>query len=159
MREYLNKKIEKARSDIEQNINWGDRVNVCIGDYAQYMNLPWFGRNQPGDSYYFVPLNVNIFGFVNVAYRLTNQHIVKDHLYANVYKEGTAKRGGNEVASMIMKNLGGIGWMDKETNGIGGEIVLCFDNCPGQNKNRMVIRLAMFLVELLYFKKVIMLSW
>ena len=84
---------------------------MCIGDYAQYMNLPWFGRNQPGDSYYFMPLNINIFGFVNVAHRLTNQDLVKDHLYANIYKEGTAKRGGNEVTSMIMKKSTSH-WMD-----------------------------------------------
>ena len=119
------------------------------------MNLPFFGQKQPGDTYYFVPLNVNIFGFVNVAHCIDTNQIVKDHLYANVYKEGTAKRGGNEVASLVMKSLRHIGFMDKERNGVGGELVLCFDNCPGQNKNGMVIRLAMLLVEMSYFKKVI----
>ena len=155
MRDYLNRKIEKARRDIENEVPWGERVNCCIGDYAQYMNLPFFGRNQPGDTYYFVPLNVNIFGFVNVAHCTDTNQIVKDHLYANVYKEGTAKRGGNEVASLVMKSLRHIGFMDKERNGVGGELVLCFDNCPGQNKNGMVIRLAMLLVEMSYYKKVI----
>ena len=155
MRAYLNNKIQQARTDIERGVPWEERVNCCIGDYAQYMSLPHFAKNQPGDLYYYVPLNVNIFGFVNVAYRLTNQDIVKDHLYANVYKEGTARRGGNEVASLIMKCLRTFGWMNKEEKGTGGELVLCFDNCPGQNKNGMVIRLAMLLVELSYFKKVI----
>ena len=152
-RQYLNKVIEKARSDIKYSTPWSERVNCCIGDFAQYICLPFFGREQPGDSYYFVPLSVNFFGVANVAHRLTNTAIVKDHLHACVYKEGTAKRGGNEVASLVMMTLKNMGWLDKEV--VGGQLVLAFDNCTGQNKNRMVIRLAMYLVEMCQFKKVV----
>ena len=76
---------------------------------------------------------------------------VFDHLYAHIYKEGTAKREGNGVASLVMKTLKYLGWLNNEENGPGWELVLCFDNCPGQNKNGMVIRLAMYLVECNYF--------
>ena len=37
---------------------------------------------------------------------------------------------------------------------IGGEVNVVFDNCSGQNKNNMVIRLVPYLIELGYFKKV-----
>ena len=67
MREYLNKKIKEARFDVSSNIPWQERRNCLIGDYAQYMHLPFFGKKQPGDTYYFVPMNVNNFEMVNVA--------------------------------------------------------------------------------------------
>ena len=154
MRDYLNAKIRIAREDIVNNIPWQERHNCLIGDYAQYMHLPFFGKRQPGDTYYLVPLNVSNFGMVNVA-AFNYKGEVKDHLYAHVYKEGTAKRGGNEVSSLVMKTLKHLHWLDVAQNGKGKELVLAFDNCPGQNKNGMVIRLAMFLVEMDYFENVV----
>ena len=61
MREYLNRYIEIARTHVREKIVWSERTNVLIGDYAQYMYLPHFGEKQPGESYYYVPLNVSIF--------------------------------------------------------------------------------------------------
>ena len=153
MREFLNKYVKKARNDVSNGVPWNERTNVLVGDYAQYMHLPFFGKKQPGDSYYFVPMNVNNFGMANPA-AYNSRGEVCDHLYAHIYKEGTAKRGGNEVASLVMKTLEYLGWLNKEENGPGKELVLCFDNCPGQNKNKMVIRLAMYLVECNYFTSV-----
>ena len=154
MRGYLNRYIKTARQDVREKIVWSKRTNVLIGDYAQYMFLPHFGEKQPGESYYYVPLNVSNFGMANVA--ACNSHgDVCDHLYYHVYKEGTARRGGNEVASLVMKTLHHLNWMDLPKNGTGKKLVLCFDNCPGQNKNGMVIRLAMYLVEMKYFESVI----
>lgn len=141
-RELVNKKITTARDDVTQNKQWKDRVNVLIADYSQYLTLPFFGQRQPGDAYYFVPLNVNCFGIVNVANKYGKE--VSDHLYAHVYSEGVSKRGGNNVASLIMKQLEHLGWLSM---GKGKELCLVFDNCPGQNKNNHVIRLAPFLVE------------
>ena len=77
-------------------------------------------------------INVNNFGFVNVAD--TNHGSVpstRDHLYSHVYKEGTAKRGGNEVSSLVTKSLKHIHWLDKVQNGPRKELVLCFDNSMG----------------------------
>jgi len=58
MREYLNKKIKAARCDVDYNIPWQERYNCLIGNYAQYIHSPFFEKKQPGDTYYFVPLNV-----------------------------------------------------------------------------------------------------
>ena len=55
-------------------------------------------------------------------------------------------RGGNEVASMLWRELDLRGLLD------GGESVseinFVFDNCPGQNKNRMVLRMLPVLINL-----------
>ena len=80
---------------------------------------------------------------------------VCDHLYPHFYKDGTARREGNEVAFLTMKALYHLNWMDFQHNGIGKKLVLYFDNFPGQNKNGMVIRLAMYLVEMNIFESVI----
>ena len=153
MREFLNEYIEKAKNNISNKVPWKERTNVLVGDYAQYMHLPFFAKTQPGDSYYFVPLNVNNFGMANPASQNSEGEIC-DHLYSHIYKEGMTKRGGNEVASLVMETLKYLGWLNKKENGAGKELVFCFDNCPGQNKNSMVIRLAMYLVECNHFKSV-----
>jgi hypothetical protein len=54
---------------------------------------------------------------------------------------GLGKKGGNTVASAIWKFLRIQGQMANEIN-------LVFDNCAGQNKNRMVTRFLFFLVKL-----------
>ena len=36
----------------------------------------------------------------------------------------------------------------------GGELIVVFDNCSGQNKYNIVLKMLIFLCEMLYFKKV-----
>ena len=115
MRGYLNRYIKTARQDVRKKIVWSKRTNVLIGDYAQYMFLPHFGEKQPGESYYYVPLNVSNFGMANVA-ACNSRGEVCDHLYSHVYKEGTARRGGNEVALLVMKTLYHFNWMNMYNN-------------------------------------------
>ena len=110
MREYLNRYIEIARTHVREKIVRSECTNVLIGDYAQYMYFPHFGEKQPGESYYYVPLNVSNFGMANVA-ACNSCGDVCDHLYSHVCKEGTARRGGNEVASLVMKTLHHLSWM------------------------------------------------
>ncbi len=56
-----------------------------------------------------------------------------------------AKKGGNTVASCIWKFLELKGLRNGRT---AAEICFVFDNCTGQNKNRMVTRLLFYLVRL-----------
>lgn len=58
---------------------------------------------------------------------------------------GEAKKGGNSVASMLWKLFELKGLMNGVT---ANEINLVFDNCAGQNKNRMVYRMLFFMVKL-----------
>lgn len=78
-----------------------------------------------------------------------------DVLSAYVYPEGEGKKGGNNVSSLLYKKLEeeGILKMAKE-EGPGKELCLVFDNCAGQNKNRMVLRFAQYLVDIGVFEKV-----
>ena len=105
-----------------------------------------FGGEQPGDTYYYSPLNVAIFGLVNYATEI---------LYAYSYPEGVAKKGGNNVASLIYKYLEENNCLSlAEEHGPGKKLSLIFDNCSGQNKNRMVMRFGQYIVDKGIFKEV-----
>ena len=84
--------------------------------------------NQEAATYYYSPLNVYTFGIVNCSTAPTQ-------LLAFIYYEGQAKKGGNAVTSMLWKMLQYKGLLNGGTE---HEINLVFDNCAGQNKNRMV---------------------
>jgi hypothetical protein len=121
------------------------------------MAMPWFGESQPGEVYYYTPLNVyNLLGVMNTShseYLNPPEQLppLLDRLYAHMYHGGKGAKGGDNVASLIMKTLYKLGWLSDET---GYELVVCFDNCPGQNKNNFVLHLVPHIVEMGYFKKV-----
>lgn len=145
-RELMRQKIIQAREDRRKGVPRSNRVFTFILDYAQNLGLPHYGAEQPGATYYFSPLGVYEFGIVDASGE-------RDHLHAYVYPEGTGNKGGNNVASMLMAELRRQGLLDK-SEGPSGELNLVMDNCRGQNKNRMVLRLAVFLVECGFFKRV-----
>ena len=118
------------------------RVKTLVVDYAQNLELPWLGQEQGGETYYFSPLNVYVLGIVDTAHNISSSH---DHLYAHVYDEGQGAKGGNNVASLIMKTLKMLGWLDDPQI---QELSIVFDNCTGQNKNNYVLRLIPYLVEM-----------
>ena len=116
-----------------------------IGDYAQNLELPHFGAEQPQDIYYFSALTVNVFGLADVTKLPTTMH-------AYGYLEDKGGKGGNNVASLLIKGLHDLGWIHEGTTGKHLSIIL--DNCGGQNKNNYVLRLALWLVERSYFHNV-----
>jgi hypothetical protein len=70
----------------------------------------------------------------------------KTTLAAHTYFKTDGKKGGNNVASILWneftrKGLTTLGEKVQEIN-------IVMDNCGGQNKNRMVIRLLFVLVKL-----------
>jgi hypothetical protein len=135
-REFFNSKKELAKSTA--HLPQEDRVFTFVADFAQNMYIPNFAAQQPGATYYYSPLNVYPFGIVDGSTDPTQ-------LTAHVFYEGEAKKGGNSVASML--------WKELETKGLingrcAKEINFVFDNCAGQNKNRMVTRFLFFLVKL-----------
>jgi hypothetical protein len=75
----------------------------------------------------------------------------KLHIYP--YHEGLGKKGGNNVASMIMHVLESLNLL-KGVGQVGKELNIIMDNCGGQNKNNHVLRLANLLVEAGYFHMV-----
>ena len=76
-------------------------------------------------------------------------------LSAYVYDEGEGKKGGNNVCSLLYKRLEDEGCFEMaKEHGPGKELVFVFDNCAGQNKNRMVIRFMQYLIDSFIFKKI-----
>ncbi len=74
------------------------------------------------------------------------------------YMEDQGGKGGNNVASLIVKGLRELGWL-KENGSTGKQLSIILDNCGGQNKNNFVLRLALWLVERKFFKKVEMIFY
>ena len=63
MKGVANQKIAEAVEDCQKKHE--DRRYVFVADYSQNIELPFFGNNQPGDTYYFSPLKVNVVGVVD----------------------------------------------------------------------------------------------
>ena len=137
-RELFNNKTKEAKET--QSLPRCERTVTWVLDFAQNMSLPQFGSEQPGQTYYLCPLNVYVFGIVDTA---------DDKLYAKVYGEDIAGKGGNCVASMIMKHVEQQLLprpVSTDTEPI-KELNLVMDNCGGQNKNRHVLRLLNVIVQ------------
>ena len=141
MRELAQQKSLEAKEDATKPHS--ERRYCFVMDYSQNLGLPHFGDEQPGETYYFSPLSVFCFGTIDCS-------TLPEKMHALVYKEGEGKKGGNNVSSLILFLLKEKGILKKG----GNELSIVMDNCTGQNKNRMVLRLAPLLVEMGFFKKV-----
>ena len=95
-RDHVRTQKEKAKSDFLEKVLWPCRHDMFVCDYAQNLDMPHFGCEQPGDTYYFSPLTINVFGIVDYSL---------EELDAYVYTEGEGKKGGNNVVSLIQKSL------------------------------------------------------
>jgi len=115
------------------------------------MELPVYNREQPGLTYFYSPVIINNLGIVDHAHEYDGKSPHK-HMFTHVYHEGMARKGANNVASLIIKTLMKEGVMREGE--MGGELVITFDNCSGQNKNNTVLKLMVYLVECGYFKNV-----
>jgi hypothetical protein len=147
-RELVNELLAKSKEDALNDVPHCKRTYTFCADYAQNMDVPSFRGEQPGDTYYFSPLSVYVFG---VADEFNNPG--KSELMALCYPESAGKKGGDNVVAGLMKYLQQRGLLD-ERKGIGGRLIGVMDNCGGQNKNRMVLRFGALLVELGYFEEV-----
>ena len=74
------------------------------------------------------------------------------HLSAYVYNEIEGGKGGNNVASLLLQYVREH-FVDSNLGPM-SELNVIMDNCAGQNKNRMVIRMAEFMLELKYFHNI-----
>jgi hypothetical protein len=121
-----------------------DRVFTLVADYAQNMYLPNFASGQPGATYYYSPLNAYCFGVVDGSTRPSK-------LYGHVYLEDIGKKGGDNVTSMLWKQLKILGLIPEDNTKpsiAAKELNIVMDNCGGQNKNNMVLRMLVLLVKL-----------
>jgi hypothetical protein len=70
-----------------------------------------------------------------------------DCLSAWIYTEDIAKKGGNNVASLLMHHLEHHGIIEASTVEPFMELNFIMDNCGGQNKNRHVLHLLTYIVK------------
>lgn len=143
---------EKALLDTKNNVPFQERTLLFYFDFAQTVQCPFFGFEQPGETYYFSPLSINVFG-------ITDSCNEEETMHAYCYHEGEGRKGGNNVASMLdwylRKKLKMPVFVDMNMEETwGGHLQLVADNCGGQNKNRMVLRYCCYLVETKKFKSV-----
>jgi hypothetical protein len=147
MRVLFRSFMKQAHEEFVSNdIEPSEMLTLLVADYCQKLELPAFFSQQPGDTYYLSPLAVNCFGVVDCSNP-------KARLHAHVYHEGEGKCGGNNVASLLLKTLETKGLLT-HNNPPGKKLVSVFDNCSGQNKNGMVLKLVPWLVEMDYFEEV-----
>ncbi len=119
--------------------------------FGQNMQCQCYNSKQPGCTYYYTSLNVFNFGVVDHLHDYGNG-IIGNHMYCHVYHEGIGKKGGTNVASLIVKTLQDMN-IQKQSDP-GGELNIIFDNCSGQNKNNTALKLTLWLKEMGYFKQV-----
>ena len=65
MRNHVKTLIATAKQHHKTDTPWQQCLYVQIADFAQNLDLPHFGSEQPGDIYYFSPLGIYLFGMVN----------------------------------------------------------------------------------------------
>ncbi|OEU05772.1 hypothetical protein FRACYDRAFT_258320 [Fragilariopsis cylindrus CCMP1102] len=143
MRDLLGDLHAEAQKCTEDGVDDEEMCIVLIIDFCQNMEMPSFNGTQPGETYYYSPMTVPTLGIVDGN---TKENI----LYAYIYSEAEGNKGGNVVASLIMKYLSDRGLLDGKKR---AKLTIVMDNCPGQNKNNHVVRLAPYLVAKGYFKK------
>ena len=146
MRAYANSKMKEAKESNEAGVDWGSAKDCLVADYCQNMDLPHQGMTQPGETYYFSPLTINCFGTADAGQEFPCMN-------AYTYHEGEGKKGGNNVTSLLFKDLHDRGWVDKE-KGPRDELTVIMDNCGGQNKNKYILRMLAFLTEVGFYNKV-----
>ena len=98
-REYANELTRQA-STIKLDLIKTVKKYVFVVDYCQNMGVPHFGEQQPGETYYFTPKSIYCLGIADVTGPKAN-------INAYMYEEEVGKKGGNNVASLIMKTING----------------------------------------------------
>ena len=145
-RDYIQEKETEAKADYGNKILLPYCHEMLVGDYAQTMDIPHFGGEQPSLTYYYSPVNFNVFGCVDYS---------TEHMETFLYHEGEGKKGGNSVVSLIHQSLKNKGlFEDAKEKGPGEYLTLVFDKCGGQNKNRIVLWYLLYLVESRIYKTV-----
>jgi hypothetical protein len=120
-----------------------ERDHMVVCDFAQNLPLPHYGGEQPGEMYYLSALKIHLFGIVDLS-------VMPNKLTCYVNKESTARKGSNNVASLLMHYLFENNWLMK--NNADKSLAVAMDNYGGQNKNNNALRLAPHLVEMGYFR-------
>jgi hypothetical protein len=124
-RKFYQDKVEEAKKSVDKHHS--ERTYTFVVDYGQNMELPVFNQQQPGCTYYFSPMTVNNLGIVDHAHKYPDGMVSK-HMHCHVYTDAVGKKGGNNVASLIMKTLRHLNLLRSDEQG--GELNIVFVGGP-----------------------------
>jgi hypothetical protein len=116
--------IEEAKSATKDSIADKDMVITLVADYCQIMEMPFFGKDQSGETCYYMPKTINLFGIVDC-------NPLKEVLHAYGYGKWHGGKGGNNVASLLMKHRKDRGLLDGTKR---KRLNVVMDNCTGQTR-------------------------
>ena len=80
MRQQARIEVGQAKEDTDNKVAVQHMHIVIIVDFCQNVQLPSHKKDQPGETYFFVPLNIFVLGVVDCNSK-------KDHLHAYMYTE------------------------------------------------------------------------
>lgn len=123
------KKFFNAIQKIKQKCLTDEKVGGICMDFMQNLQLPQIPVQE---IFYLRQLTVNVFNIHDVA---TN----KAKFY--VYHEGLAKKGPNEICSFLLDYINEV--LDAGVR----HLHVFSDGAPGQNKNNVVVRFFLALIE------------
>lgn len=128
----------RIKADKEDEANGQNKhiLSLCF-DFMQNIQIP---RIPVQETFYLRQLSVNVFCMHNIKSNKAN-------LY--VYHQGVARKGPDEVCSMLLDYLKSLPTPNQYT-----ELHLYSDNCWGQNKNHAMCRLLLAVTELKLFEKI-----
>jgi hypothetical protein len=143
MRELVQLKTQRSIQSLLDQKRHPELDRVVVFDFAQNIPLPHYGGKQPGEMYYLSALTIHMFGIVDLS-------MTPNKFTCHVYKKSTARKGSNNVASLMMYYFFEKNWLMK--NSAGKSLALAMDNCGGQHNNYNVLRIAPHLVKMVYFR-------
>jgi hypothetical protein len=93
-RHYLRDRVAAANLDTNINATHYDKHYVFICDYAQNIEVPFLGDQQPGETYYLSPKSVYVFGMVDMAHKYNDVvQSVGEHLHTHCIPKRRVIRG------------------------------------------------------------------
>ena len=143
-KEFAQCKVDAANEPLNEIIPSKKTVTLVM-DFCQNLDLPHLGGEQPGDTYYYSLVWLYCLGIYDVS---------EDRLYAYLYDESSAKKGSNNIASVLLYHIITFVINNFEYGEKFGELNIIMGNCGGQNKNGTVFKMAAYFVERGWFCKV-----
>jgi hypothetical protein len=145
MHDIAQKRAQEAKDDIDNGVLHPDKRYCMVCYYAINFGIPHFRKEQPGNTYYYLPFTINLFGLVDIL-----RSPKKLDCYA--YREFTGKKRSKNAASLLMHNLHQHVILQQYSSAKRLSIIM--DNCYGHKTTNNVLSLAAYLMEMKFFRSI-----
>jgi hypothetical protein len=72
VRELAQKRAQEAKDDIANGVLHPDKCYCMLCEYAHNLGISHLRKEQPGDTYYYSTLTINLFGLVDLLHNVTS---------------------------------------------------------------------------------------